>query len=99
MSNLVIDLQDGFANDRVEVRVNDRQVYAKDGVSTDLRLSRADGVRLQLAKGPVEVHVNVSSRGLSATERLDISADVYLAVSVSDTDLKFRTSDRPFFYT
>jgi hypothetical protein len=98
MPNLVIDLQDGFANDRVEVRVDDRQVYAKEGVSTDLRLSHADGVRLHVASGSVEVQVNVFSRGFSGTQRLDVAADVYLAVSVSDADLEFRTSDRPFFY-
>jgi hypothetical protein len=97
MSNLVIDLQEGFANDRVEVRVDDRQVYAKDGVTTDPRISRADGVRLQ-AKGPVEVRVNVPSRGLSSSLSRDISGDLYVGVSIVGADLELRTADRPFFY-
>jgi hypothetical protein len=97
MPNLVIDLQEGFANDRVEVRVDDRQVFAKDGVTTDPRISRADGARLQ-TKGPLEVRVNVLSRGLSRALHLDVSADVWVGVSIVGAELELRTADRPFFY-
>jgi len=97
MSNLVIDLQEGFENERVEVRVDNRQVFAREGVTTDPRISSADGVRLH-AEGPVEVRVNVLSRGLSRALRLDVCADVYVGVSIVGAELELRTADRPFFY-
>ncbi len=98
MPTLGIDLQDGFANDSVVVRVGDREVYRRDGVTTNLSISRADGVQVPVSDGPVAVQVDVPSRRLSFHDTLTISGDLHVGVSIEGGRLDVKTSDRPFLY-
>lgn len=98
MSALGIDFQDGFASDQVLVRVGDRDVYRKDGVTTNLAISRADAAQVEVGDGPVDVHIAVPSRGLTRTFRVDPSASPFLGVSIEQDGLNVRTSSEPFYY-
>ena len=97
MSTLHIALHDGFAGDAVTIRLAGREVYRKDGVSTDLRISRADGVDAPAPEGATTVEVQ--ARGQSGAADIDAGATPYLAVSLdADGRPRFRASHEPFAY-
>ncbi|MHC4617840.1 MAG: hypothetical protein ACYTEQ_08815 [Planctomycetota bacterium] len=98
MASLAIDLQDGFSDDTVVIRVDGQEIFHKQGVNTDYALGRADSVEIQIPEGSVNVEVTVPSRRLSDTIVLEVSATVYLGVSIPDDEIHFRTSDEMFLY-
>jgi hypothetical protein len=96
--SLHIDLQDGFENDEVIVRVDGREVFHKDGVSTDIRISRADGLETPTAKPEVTVEIELPKRKLKASQRLKVSDSGYLGASRDGNSLRLRTSKEAFLY-
>lgn len=98
MASLVIDLQDGFSDDTVVIRVDGQEIFHKRGVNTDYALGRADSVKIQVPEGSVEVAVTVPSRHLSDTIVLEVSTTVYLGVSILDDGIDYRISDEMFLY-
>jgi S-adenosylmethionine hydrolase len=96
---LVIDLQEGFKEDTVVIRVNGREIFNKEDVSTDYSLGRADSVETQVLRGSsVRLEVAVPSQQLSESLALEVSKDVYLGVSVRDGKIDHQLSDEPFKY-
>ena len=98
MASLVIDLQDGFSDDTVVIRVDGQEIFHKEGVNTDYSLGRADSVEIQVPEGSVNVEVTVPSRHLSDTIVLEVSTTVYLGVSILDDRIDYRISDEMFLY-
>ena len=98
MISLVIDLQDGFSDDIVVIKVDNQEIFHKKGVNTDYTLGRADSVETKVSKGSVNVAVNVPSKSLSDTVVLEVVNKVYLGVSIIDDRIVFRISDEIFTY-
>ena len=98
MVTLAIDLQDGFSDDTVVIRVDGQEIFHKEGVNTDYSLGRADSVEIQVPEGSVNVEVTVPSRHLSDTIVLEVSTTVYLGVSILDDRIDYRISDEMFLY-
>jgi hypothetical protein len=97
MSTLHIDLQDGFANDTVAITVDGREVYRKAGVNTDLRISRADAIDVDLPGEQATVELRARSKAASAS--VEPRRTPYLAVSLdADGHPQFRASTEPFGY-
>jgi hypothetical protein len=98
MVPLVVNLQDGFADDLVLIRVNGLEVFRKEGVRTKLLLGYADSFEIQVPEGPVSVEVILLSRNLSETILLQVTKAVYLGLSIHDGRIDHRISNEPFGY-
>lgn len=97
-TTLTIDLQVGFANDDIRIKVNGRQVYHNPSVTTNLLLGFADSIRVSVENGPTLIQITVMSRNLSRTETVEAHRDVYLGVSIQEGGLRVQTSTNPFGY-
>lgn len=95
---VLIDLQEGFVDDTVTVRIGDHQVFHKEKVSTDLLEGRAESIEAAVPEGPVTVEVSVLSRHLSDKIVLNVPPVSHLGVALSETQLRFRVSDESFLY-
>ncbi len=96
---LHVDLQDGFSDDAVEIRLGDETIYQRDAVSTDMRISRADAVQVALANGKPALTVRLPGRQIEASMSLeDLEAPIYIGVSVVDGAIRFKVSEQPFGY-
>jgi hypothetical protein len=94
-----VDLQEGFADDRVSVRLNGVTAVESDHVSTRTQVSvAAVGQERELPAGRLEVVVDVPSRNLTGRLELPLSADTYVGVSVEDGRISFRQSNEAFGY-
>jgi hypothetical protein len=97
MVALHIALQDGFAGEPVVIRLDGREVYRKDAVRTDLRISRADAVDLDAHAG--QATVEVEARGQAASASVDAARTPYLSVNLDGSGRpQVRTSTEPFAY-
>lgn len=95
---LRIDLQDGFADDHVTIRVNGIERFRSEDVSTMLLVGMATSFEIEVEPGEVEVAVSVGSRGIEDTLRLELDADTYVGISLRDEAIETVVSDQPFGY-
>jgi hypothetical protein len=98
MSTLVIDLQDGFSADTVIIHVNGNEIYHKQNVKTDLRISRADSTQTQVPAGSVSIDINVPTKRLSKAVTFQVATTLYVGISIRGDTLEVRSSDKPFLY-
>jgi hypothetical protein len=97
MTTLHIALQDGFAGDSVAISLDGREIYRKEGVRTDLRISRADGIDVETSATASQVEVQARSH--SASTSLDPAKTPYLAVNLDASGQpQLRASATPFAY-
>lgn len=73
MANLRIDLTAGFDGERVRVRVNGREVYAREGVRTDYSVGLADSFEVERDGDVAQVTLELPDRG--AADTADVPAD------------------------
>jgi len=98
MPQLRIALHDGFDGDTVVITVNGTQVFRREGVSTDYRVSLAGQHEVTVDEGPVMVEVALPERQISSSENLAMTGDLSLGVSLEGTDIRFRQSSERFGY-
>jgi hypothetical protein len=97
MATIHVALQDGFRGDSVAVCLDGREVYNKQGVTTDLRISRADGFDIDAPDAGATIEVK--ARGMSAAVDIDPRQAPYLAVDIGDDGRpRMRLSQQPFAY-
>ena len=97
-SMLHVALQEGFDNDRVLISLNDKSIYDKVGVNTDLRISRADAVEVPMGEGPLRLDVSLPDRDLTGSLVIRGKNTVYVGISVTAELVEFTVSDEPFGY-
>jgi hypothetical protein len=99
MAILRIDLQEGFQNDVVVIRVDGKEVYRKTGVETNLAIALADSVELNVPESTVQVEVAVPSRNSSESVTVAVQDPTHLAFSItSGGGITHKTSREPFRY-
>ena len=98
MSIIAIHLQEGFANDLVNVRVNGRERLRRENARTDMMLGYAEIEKVSVRAKQSEIVVELPRRALLGKVVLDTSADTEIGCSVVDGGLVLRIPDRPFGY-
>ncbi len=98
MATLVLDLQDGFADDKVTIHIDGKEKYHNVSVSTDYALGLADSVKIQVPSGSVQIQISVVSRHISELVELKVSETVYLGVSILEDRIHHQISDERFTY-
>jgi hypothetical protein len=95
---VTVDLQEGFEEDSVEVWLGGECRWRGDSVTTNLVISLAASVPLDVEPGEHELRVTVPSRRLDTTLRVDVVGDVSLAANVEEGRLRLeRLRERPYY--
>ena len=95
---LHIDLQDGFQNDEVIIRLDGKQVFHKSGVSTDIRISRADGFEAPSTKAESQIEIELPKKRLKASEKVQPSQKPNVGISIREGKPQFRAQSEVFLY-
>jgi len=98
MPLLDIALQEGFENDLVAIRLNDKEVFSKPQVSTQRQIGFADSYETDVDGGAIKVTLELPQRPLSASRVLQVTGPTYVGVSVTAEGLQFDLSQEPFGY-
>jgi hypothetical protein len=95
---LKIDLQDGFCNDEVQIRVNGKPVFDQKSTTTKRLVGLADSAEVSIAPGPADVEISIPSRGLQWRDQVQVTDDLHLGVSIENGDVRCSQSKTPFGY-
>lgn len=98
MAQLTIDLQEGFRQDAVIVRVNGAEVCVKDQVTTRGVIGLAESCEVEVPGGEATVEVELPNRDLRDSTSLHLDGPVWLGVSVKDGRVVLEPSSEPFAY-
>ncbi|HEV7920113.1 MAG TPA: hypothetical protein VGR02_04895 [Thermoanaerobaculia bacterium] len=97
MPTLAIDLQDGFENDEVVIRVDGEERARRTGVTTKRLYGLAETVEVP-AGGPVTLELQVPTRGASKTLPVDATRDLWIGVSLQGGEIHAAVSVEPYGY-
>ena len=95
MPTIHVYLVDGFRSDRVVARVNGREVFAKDSVTTKHLISLADEFSFEAPDDPVRLEIELPARTLATTIDVDPRSGRYIAVSIEGGRLTHFVSAAP----
>ena len=98
MARLTVHLQNGFQNDDVVIRSDDRELLRRAGVTTRRILGLAEHTAFDLPDGPLSLDVSIPNRGIEKHLDLDLKGDVHVGLSVDQNGLQVITRDKPFGY-
>ena len=99
MRELTIDLQNGFEDDTVLIKMNGAEVFQATSVSTRYQIGLARSVKLDAGEARSAIEIILPDRALSKSVELDTSSPVYLGVSLTpEREITHRTSSGPFLY-
>lgn len=98
MPLLRIDLQEGFQNDTVVIRVKGKQVLRKAGLTTKLILGYAEALEIEVPEGSMNVRVLVPTRKLARTIPVRIPRDNHIGVSVQGDQIVYLFMDETMGY-
>lgn len=87
---LNIKLRQGFDNDKVSIKVNEREVYDKSGVTTDETIAFADSTEIDVDKKQANISITVGDE--SAKKAVDLEETPFVEVWRSADKLDIRTS-------
>ena len=99
MASLSIDLQDGFSDDTVVVRVEGIVASRESGVTTRTEIGLARTLRLVLDGASVQLEIELPERQICESIKIDLAHPTFLGVSLTpDGKLTMRREFRPFGY-
>jgi hypothetical protein len=87
VATLTIELQDGFEDDEVVCTVDGREVARLSGVRTNLAISRADAVTVEVPDGPETVSIALPARGLATEVQIEAGGHQYVLVNAGPEGL------------
>jgi hypothetical protein len=96
---VVIDLQEGFENDEVEIFDNEKRVFKADNVKTRTQIGLASSNEVDLEGNKATLRVEVPSRNIDERREIQLTDDLHIAISISDgNELTWKIQNSPFFY-
>jgi hypothetical protein len=100
MPLLQIDLQEGFTDDAVEIRINGVEHFSRSGVKTRMQIGLATSLEgIEVPQGTTHIEVTLPQKHLSKTITVPVIGPTYMAVSISRAgQIEYQLSSEPFGY-
>jgi hypothetical protein len=99
MTEVKVDLQDGFMDDTVVISAQGQQLLREEGVTTRFQIGKARSLEVAMPEGEVTLEVEVPTKNESTTVPIDTSKPVFVGVSLTtEGRLEVRVQERPFGY-
>ena len=95
---LSISLQEGFQKEHVQVFCNDRKLYDRQDLTSDIRYGLAESFEIPIEEGLNEIVVVLPDRGLTRKFQVQSQKQQYVGISILKDDLDIKFSDEPFGY-
>ena len=96
---VVIDLQEGFEDDEVEIFDNEKRVLKAENVKTRKQIGLASSNEVDLKGNKATLRVEVPSRNIDERREIQLSDDLHIAISISDGNkLTWKVQSSPFYY-
>jgi hypothetical protein len=98
MGILHLAFQEGFEGDTVIVRIDGKEVYRKEHVTTRYQINYADSFKLHVDEESVNVEILIPAKELSKKFSIKTANTVYVKVLIQMGEIKYSASDKPLRY-
>lgn len=99
MPTLRIDLQEGFLNEPVIIRLDGREIYNETAVKTRFQSGFADHFECSVGDEPVRIEVELPGRKVGCRIEFRLHTDLHLGLSIDPGDeFQFKIWQMPFGY-
>lgn len=98
MHSLHVALQEGFAHDAIDVTLDGAKVFTANDISTRQQIGLAASFDVATKPGSHSVEVRLPRANLSGLQKISVSSDTWLGVSLRNGQLDIRVSAQPFGY-
>lgn len=99
MGKIVVDLQEGFSNDAVEITVNGKLTYSEELIATNSSTGLADSAQLETEDDTIWLEVSLPQKQMNKKILLNVIATPYVGVKLVETSITFTSSTDSFVYT
>src|SRR5262245_17029259 len=86
---LHIDLREGFKQDDVIIYLGDREVACRSDVSTDLTISYAASIEVEVSEGQSTLRIEVPKQHVSSSTIIDPKETPFVAIFLHDRQVAF----------
>jgi hypothetical protein len=97
MEILHVHIQEGFTEDRVQIKIN-RNTMFDEVVTTHPMRGHAGSFETAVPSGAVNIDVRVISRSLAKVIVIEVTGTVYLGIGLRNDNIEHRISSKPFLY-
>jgi hypothetical protein len=99
MTEITVDLQDGFMDDTVAVSAGGQEVVREQGVTTRFQIGMAKSLQVTVPEGKVTLEVEVPTKNRRARVPIDTSKPVCVGISLTtEGELDVKVQEQPFGY-
>lgn len=95
---LAIDLQDGFSDDTVVLRIDGKEVFREQSVTSNAMSGFTKHLEQEVPTGRTSIEVCIDTKKLKQSLLLDVVDDTYLGIFIDADSINFRTGEHPFGY-
>jgi len=99
MGKIVVDLQEGFSKDTVEIAVNGKLIYGEKSISTDHSNGLADSIQSETEDDTIWLEVSLPQKQMKNKILINVNAIPYVGVKLTETSISFTSSTDSFIYT
>jgi hypothetical protein len=89
--HLTIKLRDGFKDDKVVLTLDDKEIYRRIALSSDLTISFADALELEVEQNIAQLTVDVAGRPKQSLQ-INISETPFIEIWIINNHLEIRPS-------
>ena len=98
MSKVMLDLQEGFTNEKVVIRLNRAVVFTSAAVTTKLLLGYAEQISIPSPRKASVLEISLPNHQIKYQIPVKANEDTYIGVSFVDGRLIHFLSAKPFGY-
>lgn len=89
MVKLHVDLQEGFADDTVVVRVNGREIFRQEHLISRPELGLAKTLEVEIKPGATKIEVELPLKKRSKSIETEVTTETWVAFSIDHKTGKF----------
>jgi hypothetical protein len=94
----MIHLQDGFSDDTVIVKLNGKEFFNQQHITTQALIGFADTFTTETSSKQAVLEISLPKRGFLKDIQLEISDELHIGISVEGNEIQYIISSTPFGY-
>ena len=93
-----IDLQSGFDQEPITIKVNNKKIFESESVTTKLLTGLAEHIELPNQPGPVLIEIQSGKSGVNSRFEVEPKGDFFVGIWMENGAVRHTVAKTPFGY-